>query len=825
MADNFLLEIVGEFRDHISEHLGNLSTNVVPGLIGALAGLAAAWGVEKMSEFVGEAINAGDELGKLAQKTGVAVEALSSWQLVAALGDASNETLATGFKKLSKAIIDAQEPTSNQAKLFKELDIATKDSHGNLRTVDAVMADLSEKFANSADDANKVAVAMELLGKAGTELIPTLNGGKEALEELKKVNKDIGLDWAPEQTKQAEEFNDSLTLVGKATEGFWQIIAKDLLPILSELAIQFAESVKEGGTFRAVMDGTAQMIVAVVIPSLQFLAQIVSIITGGFHVAGIAIGGFAAAAGAALSGNFSGAAEIVKQVGTDVKRLTGEQQAFSDKLWDTHKKTNEAGGEVKKTIGDIGLVTSKAADNAQKLVDEYTKAEEGLMKSLFQVNNAGKAAETAWNNASGTFAKFTDAQKAHLLEISRELDLQTELAALTKQRITWETDLAKTKTDAASKFNNIQVEDITARGGEEAVQKHINDVHNYVTAQNELIKNYEAESKAKAEVALKEFEVNQLSEKSIDTYRKQGEAVAKLNQETQTYSDYIAKNRDEIQKLNLARDQLDALFTSGKISVDEHTGAIEQNSKAMLSAWANQTEANARFKTLILDDRNKMEDLVKSQEQLTSAFKDGTITSDEYQFKLKQVNDQIRNIDPKYSTDMLGKMNDQIKTTTASFEGMFSDYIFNAMQGKWLNLGDMVKNIIDKMVANMIAAQLQMALFGDMGSTPSGKTASSTGAIGGIFSSIFSSGLGGLFKADGGPVNAGQAYIVGENRPELFVPSSSGTIVPQVPGGNAISFNITAMDGQDVMRTLANKQREIAQMVNSANRTYNLQGA
>jgi hypothetical protein len=38
--------------------------------------------------------------------------------------------------------------------------------------------------------------------------------------------------------------------------------------------------------------------------------------------------------------------------------------------------------------------------------------------------------------------------------------------------------------------------------------------------------------------------------------------------------------------------------------------------------------------------------------------------------------------------------------------------------------------------------------------------------------------LGGLFKAKGGPVTGGNPYIVGEKGPELFVPGSSGNIVP-----------------------------------------------
>jgi hypothetical protein len=48
-------------------------------------------------------------------------------------------------------------------------------------------------------------------------------------------------------------------------------------------------------------------------------------------------------------------------------------------------------------------------------------------------------------------------------------------------------------------------------------------------------------------------------------------------------------------------------------------------------------------------------------------------------------------------------------------------------------------------------------------------------------------------RATGGPVTAGQPYIVGEHRPELFVPNQSGTILPSVPSG--ATYNITVQAG------------------------------
>lgn len=55
------------------------------------------------------------------------------------------------------------------------------------------------------------------------------------------------------------------------------------------------------------------------------------------------------------------------------------------------------------------------------------------------------------------------------------------------------------------------------------------------------------------------------------------------------------------------------------------------------------------------------------------------------------------------------------------------------------------------------------------------------GSSGGCFLGSLFSGIFGGFREDGGPVQAGKAYVVGEKRPELFVPRQSGTIVPEVP--------------------------------------------
>ena len=66
----------------------------------------------------------------------------------------------------------------------------------------------------------------------------------------------------------------------------------------------------------------------------------------------------------------------------------------------------------------------------------------------------------------------------------------------------------------------------------------------------------------------------------------------------------------------------------------------------------------------------------------------------------------------------------------------------------------------------------------------------------GNFASLGGGGLLGLIPglANGGPARAGRPHIVGERGPELFVPNSSGTVVPNhaMGGGASVTVNVDA---------------------------------
>jgi hypothetical protein len=112
---------------------------------------------------------------------------------------------------------------------------------------------------------------------------------------------------------------------------------------------------------------------------------------------------------------------------------------------------------------------------------------------------------------------------------------------------------------------------------------------------------------------------------------------------------------------------------------------------------------------------------------------------------------------------------------------------------------------------NQIAQASLRALFHSVGN--GGVGASLVNGLSGIVSSL----LGAPGRATGGPVTGGRGYVVGENGPELFVPSSGGRI--EHDGGTArdvrvaIAIQATAPSDPQVLRQ---SSRQVARAIRSA---------
>jgi hypothetical protein len=93
----------------------------------------------------------------------------------------------------------------------------------------------------------------------------------------------------------------------------------------------------------------------------------------------------------------------------------------------------------------------------------------------------------------------------------------------------------------------------------------------------------------------------------------------------------------------------------------------------------------------------------------------------------------------------------------------------------------------------------------------SGLGAGAGSATGGGLGAALAAAVGSLFggtRAEGGPVSAGAAYLVGERGPELFRPGGAGTIEPAT--GPGVTINVRVDGGAPA---LLRSEAQIAQML------------
>lgn len=205
-------------------------------LIGAsLAGIGVA-----AAYAVGKQLEAADAAGKAAQAAGVSVEAYTSLAYAADLAGVNNESLSKSLLFLNKAI-------SSNADVFKDLGVSVTGASGDIRKADDVLLELADAFAKMENGPRKAELATKLFGRAGAELIPFLNSGRAGISALTAEAERLGVVIDTKTAAAAEEFNDNVARMQKATQGLTIQLAKEFLPVLSELAERTVKNAKDFG--------------------------------------------------------------------------------------------------------------------------------------------------------------------------------------------------------------------------------------------------------------------------------------------------------------------------------------------------------------------------------------------------------------------------------------------------------------------------------------------------------------------------------------------------------------------------------------------------
>ncbi len=205
---------------------------LISGIKTGLAAIAGFAGVRWATGIVADIANTTDHFAKLSQSTGVGIEALQELAYAGDLSGVKLEGMATALNILNKNLYDASRGGKMQAQSFRALGITVRDASGNIRPGEEVLGDIADRFAKMPDGAKKSALAMKLLGKSGATMVPLLNGGRAALEEMRQEARELGIVVDGETAKAFEKFNDDQTRLKMAWRGVKTELVSALLPSL-----------------------------------------------------------------------------------------------------------------------------------------------------------------------------------------------------------------------------------------------------------------------------------------------------------------------------------------------------------------------------------------------------------------------------------------------------------------------------------------------------------------------------------------------------------------------------------------------------------------
>jgi hypothetical protein len=235
-----------QFSTGVEKAKGSLA-GLTSSLKAFAAGAVGALSLGTVASSLKNAANRMDDLGKAAQKMGIPVEELSKLEYAARLADVGLGELQGSVARLSKGLAEMQQSGKGSvAEALQALNIAAVDAQGKLRPTGDIMADLAAKFAVMQDGAGKTAIAMALFGKSGADLIPLLNGGREAIAGAGEELERFGGVVSEQAAVAAEEFNDNLTRLQVASESATQQIAQALLPAAIDLTEAFLDFLNTG---------------------------------------------------------------------------------------------------------------------------------------------------------------------------------------------------------------------------------------------------------------------------------------------------------------------------------------------------------------------------------------------------------------------------------------------------------------------------------------------------------------------------------------------------------------------------------------------------
>ena len=166
--------------------------------------------------------------------TGQSVEEVQEWQYASDMLGVSYDRVKDSLKEITNKMQEAQNGSEDTAKAFETLGVKLEDTDGNLRSADAVFYDVIDSLGNMHNQAQRDALAMDLMSESAQELNPLIEVGSEGLKKYTDEAHEMGYVLDNEAVEALAATDAAQQKLLKTQEAVTKQISAEYAPYMTE---------------------------------------------------------------------------------------------------------------------------------------------------------------------------------------------------------------------------------------------------------------------------------------------------------------------------------------------------------------------------------------------------------------------------------------------------------------------------------------------------------------------------------------------------------------------------------------------------------------
>lgn len=223
--------------------------------LGTVAGVAAFAGFvaaitsaeKKLMSITKESAAYAKEVKTLASVTGQSTEQIQEFQYASDMIGVSYDRVKDSLKEITNKMQEAQNGSEDTAGAFKTLGVEIENTDGSLRSADSVFYDVIDSLGNMHNQAQRDALAMDLMSESAQELNPLIEVGSEGLKKYTDEAHEMGYVLDNEAIAALTATDTAQQKLLKTQEAVTKQISAEYAPYMTEALTDTADFIKKIG--------------------------------------------------------------------------------------------------------------------------------------------------------------------------------------------------------------------------------------------------------------------------------------------------------------------------------------------------------------------------------------------------------------------------------------------------------------------------------------------------------------------------------------------------------------------------------------------------